>query len=219
MLWERHKVLGHNHEALGEWRPACLYVGTCSLIRAGHCQHWRRWVGIAAGTSLSTLSKWNKRNRYYDQCYKGRLCYFTHLSTARAVSLRSQLAFTGHAISLQTFFKLLKMQLAPASYPLPKPLFLMKATLSLSLVKGQCFQGVKKKERKQHNGLYMHLIKNIRNVHKSSQVRKRKGQLHKDVIAINDLVVKARADYMAKLNKAPLPLSCPLPIPFSLSMQ
>lgn len=44
--------------------------------------------------------------------------------------------------------------LLSSSHPLPIPLFLMKATLRLSLVKGQCFQG-------KHIGLYMHLIKNI----------------------------------------------------------
>lgn len=58
-----------------------------------------------------------------------------------------------------------------------------KLNFRLSLVKGQCFQ-------RKLIGLYMHLIKNIWNVHKSSQLRKRKGQLHKDVIAIKELVVK-----------------------------
>jgi hypothetical protein len=40
----------------------------------------------------------------------------------------------------------------------------------------------------------MHLIKNTWNVHKSSQIRQRKGQLHKDVMAIKELVVKALAN-------------------------
>lgn len=45
---------------------------------------------------------------------------------------------------------------------------------------------------------------------KATKVRKRKGQLHKDFIAIKDLVVKAVANQMAKLNKAQLWVSCPL---------
>lgn len=45
---------------------------------------------------------------------------------------------------------------------------------------------------------------------KATKSKKRKGQLHKDIIAIKELVVKALANQMAKLNKAQLRVSCPL---------
>ena len=88
------------------WNPIC----------AGHCQHWRRQGhGVCVWTSIFTSSKWGKkRSNYYNQCYTWTRWYFTSLSTVQmAVFLTSQRAFTGHAISLQIPFKLLKIQ--PAS--------------------------------------------------------------------------------------------------------
>lgn len=100
------------------------------------------------------------------------LWYFTNLST-----MQRHFLWAANRLSMvmsSPFKSLLncwRHSQHPVSYhpptPLPLPLFLVKANLRLSLVKGQCFQG-------KHIGLYIHLIKNIWNVYKSNQIQKKK---------------------------------------------
>ena len=70
--------------------------------------------GLCMNFNFYFIQVRKKRSNYYNQCYTWTRWYFTSLSTVQmAVFLTSQRAFTGHAISLQIPFKLLKIQ--PAS--------------------------------------------------------------------------------------------------------
>lgn len=120
------------------------------------------------------------------------LVFYQSFHCADGSFLDQPTGFYWSAISLQIPFKLLKIQ--PASCLLSIILWPLSPHLYFWWKPNFRFlpnQGTLLSEKKKKIGLYMHLIKNIWNVHKSSQVRKRKGQLHKDVIAIKELVAKS----------------------------
>ena len=130
-----------------------------------------------------------KSSKYYNQGYTWNSWYFTNLSTVQmALLLTSQQAFTGHAISLQIPFKLLKIQQASCLlsiilWPL-SPHFISDESQTLSLPnQGTLLSG------KIYWAIYALDQKPLKCTQKH-QVRKRKGQLHKDVIG-KELVAKS----------------------------
>lgn len=146
MLYERQKVSEHNHEALG-WQgtPARLYAWTRNPICAGHCQQWPG-PGLESAQELHFLlhPRGEKKVAIMTKATHEILLFYESLHCADAQSVTGQQAFNGHVCpfkSLSSRKDIASTLPLSSAQTLPIPLFLMKATLRLSLVKGQCFHG------------------------------------------------------------------------------
>lgn len=168
-------------------RPA-ISMWIYNPICAGHCQHWgRQGPRVWAGTSLFTSAKWGKKGiALWPIPQQGISAISVVFPLCRCTILDQSTGFQWSCHLPSNLFQTVTDRawaLPPLFLPPPPHTFILdESYFNTFLSQGTVLSGGK------HWAVYMHLIKNVWNVHKSSQVRKRKGPLHQDVKAIKELV-------------------------------
>lgn len=154
-------------------------------ICAGHCQHWgRQGPRVWAGTFYFMQVRGEKGIALWPLPHKDSpLSVVFPLCRCTILDQSTDFQWSCHLPS--NLFQTVTDRawaLPPVPLPPPHTFILDESYFNAFLHRGTVLSGGK------HWAVYMHLIKNAWNVHKSSQVRERKGPLHQDVIAIKELV-------------------------------